>query len=172
MEKDNQFNYLNFFYGLGAAIILVAAMFKFLGWRYANEVFIVGVIVEAIVFLISAFDWTSSDRNYRWERVFPQLNDDSTDSDINLSMLEGTQQQQIQKIMETLVNLNRSVNELNAATKKLTDSVGTMEDNYESIAKSTKRYQQELDHLSAKISRANDSLRTLENFNYQRKKLD
>jgi len=40
MENDKpKFDYINFVYGGGAAVILVAAMFKFLGWDYANEIF-------------------------------------------------------------------------------------------------------------------------------------
>jgi peptidoglycan hydrolase CwlO-like protein len=172
MEKDNQFSYLNFFYGLGATVILIAAMFKFLGWRYANIIFVIGILVEAIVFLISAFDWSGGRKNYEWEKVFPQLKEEDDLYDITTPIAEGTQQQQIQKIMDTIVALNNSVNELNSATKKLTSSVNTMEENYDSITESTKRYQAEIDHLSSKISRANDSLSAFDNFNYQRQKLD
>ncbi len=172
MEKDNQFSYLNFFYGLGATVILIAAMFKFLGWRYANYIFVFGILVEALVFLVSAFAGSKKKDNYEWEKVFPQLKSDDELLDISSSMVEGTQQQQIQKIIETIVVLNNSVNELNEATKKLTNSVSTMEKNYENITESTQKYQREIDNLSSKIAHANDSLSELENFNYQRQKLD
>ena len=169
MAKDKQFNYLNFFYGLGATIILVAAMFKFLGWRHADKIFVTGILVEAVVFLISAFDWGSNRKSYDWEKVFPQLEDDEgTDLMMSQGIAEGTQQQQIQKIMQTIMTLNNSVTELNNATKKLTNSVEMMEKNYESVTESTQKYQTEIDNLRIKISHANNKLKEFDNFNYQK----
>ena len=80
MSTNKKFNFLNFFYGLGATVILVAAMFKFLGWRQANTIFIIGILVEASVFFISAFDWGGDTKEYQWERVFPQLDDENNSS--------------------------------------------------------------------------------------------
>ncbi len=170
MAIYKQFNYLNFLYGIGATIILVAAMFKFLGWRYANTIFVIGILVEAVVFLISAFDWGADGKNYNWEKVFPQLHDEDeySSQEISLNAAEGTQQQQIQKIMDTIVALNGSVNELNTATKKLTSSVSTMEKNYDTVTESTRHYQEEIDALRAKISRANENLKVFENYNIRK----
>jgi FtsZ-binding cell division protein ZapB len=172
MADKRQFNILNFFYGVGAAVILVAAAFKFLGWKYADIIFVAGILVEAVVFLVSAFDWKKSkEKNYDWAKVFPQLaseTDDDFDNQFDMSpgVAEGTQQQQVHKIMQTIVALNNSVNELNNATKKLTTSVSSMESNYEAITESSKNYQKQLDGLSDKISNANKSLAAFEKFNY------
>lgn len=67
------FDFLNFFYGLGAAIILVAALFKFLSWPYAEEIYVIGLTSEAIIFLISAFEWKTPSKRYEWDRLFPEL---------------------------------------------------------------------------------------------------
>ena len=141
----------------------------FLGWRHADIIFVFGILVEAVVFLISAFDWGSKKSTYEWEKVFPQLNNDN-DNELVISqgIAEGTQQQQIQKIMDTIVTLNSSVTELNSATKKLTNSVETMEKNYESVTESTKKYQIEIDNLRVKISHANQKLKEFDSFNYQK----
>jgi hypothetical protein len=160
MSHKKQFNYLNFFYGVGAFIILVAAMFKFLGWRYANVIFVIGILVEACVFLISAFDWTSEEKDYEWEKVFPQLNNEDQDNSLtSLAAAEGTQQMQVQKIMETVITLNSSVTELNTATQKLTRSVEMMEKNYGIVSDSTQKYQIEIDTLRNKIANANEQLK-------------
>lgn len=165
MEKK-QFDFLNFFYGIGAAIILFAAMFKFVGWEYANELFIVGVVVEAIVFLISGFDWRSTKKEFDWSKVFPQLNNDAGELQmINPSFAELTQQQQIEKIIKTILTINNSVDELNNATLKLTKTVNNMEANYDTITKSTIAYQKEIDVLKNKIAAANANLKALENLN-------
>jgi hypothetical protein len=169
MSTNKKFNFLNFFYGLGATVILVAAMFKFLGWRQANTIFIVGILVEASVFFISAFDWGGDTKEYQWERVFPQLDDENNSSNISsVALAEGTQQQQIQKIMGTVMTLNSSVTELNNATEKLTKSVSMMEKNYGIVTESTQKYQIEIDNLRNKIAGANDRLQDFEKFNFNK----
>lgn len=170
MSTEKQFNFLNFFYGLGATVILIAAMFKFLGWPYANYIFIGGIAVEAIVFLTSAFDWSTNKKDYNWEKVFPQLDEEGreTYNVASTAIAEGTQQQQVKQIMETIVTLNSSVTELNKATQKLTKSVEMMEDNYESVTNSTKKYQEEIDNLRTKISSANEQLKGFDQFNYNK----
>lgn len=169
MSNEKQFNYLNFFYGFGAFIILIAAMFKFLGWHYANTIFVIGICIEACVFLVSAFDWGGDKKGYNWEKVFPQLDDDnSTNFEINQGVAEASQMQQVQQIMETVKTLNSSVTELNNATQKLTKSVGMMEKNYEIVSESTQKYQEEIDSLRTKITSANERLKEFDQFNYNK----
>jgi gliding motility-associated protein GldL len=169
MSSNKKFNFLNFFYGLGATVILVAAMFKFLGWRHANTIFIVGILVEASVFFISAFDWGEDTKGYQWERVFPQLdNEDNSSNTSSIALAEGTQQQQIQKIMGTVMTLNSSVTELNNATEKLTKSVSMMEKNYGIVTESTHKYQVEIDNLRNKIAGANNRLQDFDKFNFNK----
>ena len=169
MSTNKKFNFLNFFYGLGATVILVAAMFKFLGWRQANTIFIIGILVDASVFFISAFDWGGDTKEYQWERVFPQLDDENNSSNISsVALAEGSQQQQIQKIMGTVMTLNSSVTELNNATEKLTKSVSMMEKNYGIVTESTQKYQIEIDNLRNKIAGANDRLQDFDRFNFNK----
>ena len=54
MKDKGKLKPLTFLYGFGAAVVLVGAMFKFLGWNYANQMFVVGLSIEALVFLVSA----------------------------------------------------------------------------------------------------------------------
>ena len=78
-KKKGKLDPITFIYGFGAAVVLVGAMFKFLGWNFANEMFILGLSIEAVVFLISAFERQTEDDDYKWEQVFPQLTSDSAD---------------------------------------------------------------------------------------------
>ena len=61
----------NMAYGLGAAVVILGALFKILHWPYGNEVLMVGMIVEAIVFAISAFEPVEDDLD--WTKVYPEL---------------------------------------------------------------------------------------------------
>src|SRR6187402_3254525 len=61
-------------YGIGAAIVIVGALFKIQHWPGAGPMLIVGLGTEAIIFLISAFQPVHRDPD--WARVYPELADD------------------------------------------------------------------------------------------------
>src|SRR5688572_1942370 len=76
-KKKAQSNFkldpLNVVYGIGAAVVIFGLLAKFLHWRYANEFLFIGLATEAIVFFISAFELRKVERDYKWEKLFPQL---------------------------------------------------------------------------------------------------
>lgn len=55
-------------YGLGASLVILGAMFKLLHWNYANEMLMIGMITEAIIFAVSAFE--KPFKTYEWDRIF------------------------------------------------------------------------------------------------------
>jgi len=61
----------NMIYGLGAAIVIVGALFKIQHWPFGSEILTIGMIVEALVFTYSAFEKQSGDID--WSLVYPQL---------------------------------------------------------------------------------------------------
>lgn len=160
MEKEERhFDWLNFLYGLGAAIILIAALFKFLGWRYADSLFIIGFVGEAIIFLLSGLERTTIRKNYNWEKVFPQLRNVKSDAappDINV--LKATKEAQVTEIMESLIGLNESVSHLNSATRKLSESIEKINNSYDDISLSTADYQKNLEQLKNKFSESQKTI--------------
>ena len=68
-----RFDPLNMAYGIGAAVVIFGLLAKFLHWPYANTFLFVGLATEAIVFFISAFEMKKVERDYKWEKLFPQL---------------------------------------------------------------------------------------------------
>jgi gliding motility-associated protein GldL len=62
---------MNMVYGLGAAIVIIGALFKIQHWPYGSLILTIGMIVEAIVFTISAFERQGSDLD--WSLVYPEL---------------------------------------------------------------------------------------------------
>ncbi len=163
-----RFDLLNFFYGLGAAIILVAALFKFVGWKGADLLFIVGLVGEAIIFLISGAQPVLRQKFYDWERIFPQLSKDNEEevAKVNLENAEVTQEQQIQQIIQSIVGLNTSVENLNEATQRLTGYVEKLETNYEMVNSSTLEYHKEINSLKIKIASANEKLKEFEKYKF------
>jgi gliding motility-associated protein GldL len=51
-------------YGIGAAIVIVGALFKIIHLKFANELLIVGLLTEAGIFFLSAFEKPHVD--YDW----------------------------------------------------------------------------------------------------------
>ncbi|MEQ8549057.1 MAG: gliding motility protein GldL [Cyclobacteriaceae bacterium] len=61
-------------YGIGAAIVIVGAMFKILHLPGAAVMLGVGLTTEAIIFFLSAFEPMHKDPD--WSKVYPELADD------------------------------------------------------------------------------------------------
>ncbi len=76
---------LNFAYSFGAAIVILGAMFKILHLPFGNVMLFIGMVTEAFVFVISAFD--TPIRDYDWGKVFPVLNPGSTEESPDFSKL-------------------------------------------------------------------------------------
>lgn len=60
LSSDAGKKFFNFFYSWGAAVVIIGAMFKIIHFPYANQVLMIGMITEALVFFISGFDNSSS----------------------------------------------------------------------------------------------------------------
>ena len=62
---------MNFAYGMGAAVVIIGALFKLMHWPGAGIMLIVGLGTEAFIFALSAFD--AVDKDIDWSIVFPEL---------------------------------------------------------------------------------------------------
>lgn len=69
--------WLNYAYSLGAAVVIAGALFKLMHWPGASWMLIIGMSVEVLIFIISAFEPQFEHHDeYKWERVYPELADD------------------------------------------------------------------------------------------------
>ncbi|MDO4224684.1 MAG: gliding motility protein GldL [Bergeyella zoohelcum] len=71
---------LNMLFNLGAAVIIIGALFKVTHWPLplgisGNLILGVGLAFEAVIFFISAFNPPAEAQNYAWENVYPELLD-------------------------------------------------------------------------------------------------
>ena len=73
---------MNMVYGLGAAIVIIGALFKIqhmsIGPLTGGVMLTIGLVVEAIVFAISAFEPVDDDLD--WTKVYPELGDANEDA--------------------------------------------------------------------------------------------
>jgi hypothetical protein len=72
--KSKGFKYLkNLIIGVGAAVVLLGALFKIESWPYASEMLIVGLCTEAFLFLMLGL--LGPDPDYYWDKIIPGLSD-------------------------------------------------------------------------------------------------
>jgi gliding motility-associated protein GldL len=62
---------MNFAYGMGAAVVIIGALFKLMHWPGASLMLIVGLGTEALIFGLSAFE--PVDKELDWSLVYPEL---------------------------------------------------------------------------------------------------
>lgn len=62
---------MNFLYGMGAAVVIVGALFKLMHWPGAGPMLIVGLLTEAFIFGLSAFE--APEKELDWSLVYPEL---------------------------------------------------------------------------------------------------
>ncbi len=83
LSSDNGQRFFNFAYSIGAAIVILGALFKILHLPYGGLLLSIGMGTEVVMFLISAFD--SPSKTYHWEEVFPVLNSKDPEDRPNFS---------------------------------------------------------------------------------------
>ncbi len=139
---------MNFAYGMGAAVVIVGALFKIQHWTGASELLIAGLLTEAFIFGLSAFD--AVDVDYHWENVYPQLLDanaapakankahsnDDGDAEGMLSKKLDAMLKEAKIDGQLMESLGKSIKNFEEASKTIAPSA-------ESLA-STKKYSDEL----------------------------
>ncbi len=72
---------LNFVYSFGASIVILGALFKLNHWHIGplsgTVVLAIGLVTEALIFLVFAFDVPKQESAYAWENVYPELLDEN-----------------------------------------------------------------------------------------------
>ena len=70
-ESKTWKNIMKYVYGLGAAVVIMGALFKIMHWPGASLMLIVGLSTEAVIFIMSVLEPVHLDAD--WSRVFPEL---------------------------------------------------------------------------------------------------
>jgi len=64
---------MNYTYSLGAAVVILGALFKIMHWPGANPALIGGMGTEVLVFCVFAIDPTQVHMELDWTLVYPEL---------------------------------------------------------------------------------------------------
>jgi gliding motility-associated protein GldL len=156
--SDLLFNkFMPLLYGLGAAVVIVGAMFKIMHWPGAGPMLVVGLSTEAIIFAFSAFQPVHKDPD--WTRVYPQLSDDYDGYDDNTTTEVSSGSGITKKLddMLTDANINQDViNKLGTGLNSLSTSVGQLK-NLSDASVASNEYAQNVKTASAAILEMNKS---------------
>ncbi len=66
--------FMGYVYGWGAAVVMVGALFKLEHWQFSSQLLTVGLLTEAFIFFLSAFE--PPIEIPEWEKVYPELKED------------------------------------------------------------------------------------------------
>lgn len=135
-------------YGIGAAIVIVGALFKILHWKGADVMLMVGLLTEAFLFTISAFEPLHKETD--WTLVYPELA--GLDAKENTSKkASGTVSQQLDQMLEEAKVGPELIQSLGNGLKSLSENVSNLKD-LSSAAVATDEYTKNVQTASASVS--------------------
>lgn len=160
-NNKNRVKLMNMVYGLGASIVILGALFKIMHWPFGNAMLIIGLITEAMVFAVSAFE--PVDDELDWSLVYPELAGGPASQ---------REQALIEENKETEASLSRKLDDLLREAKidaNLMNSLGDSIRNFEGAAKSIsptvdamasqRKYSEELTLAAAQMETLNNLYR-------------
>lgn len=122
---------MNMVYGLGAAIVILGALFKIqhisYGFLTGGVMLTIGLVVEAIVFAISAFEPVDDDLD--WTKVYPELGDangEATGANGMLSQKLDTILREAEVDGALITSLGESIKNFQGAAQGLTSASETI----------------------------------------------
>jgi len=146
-------------YGLGAAVVIVGAMFKILHLPGAGVFLAVGLTTEAVIFFLSAFEPIHKDVN--WAKVYPELADDFDGPPAARRQVSGGGQDgSVSKKLDTMLESAKIgpelVESLGKGMRNMADSAGKMA-NLSNAAVATNEYAQNVKSASSALQEMNKS---------------
>lgn len=148
---------MNFAYGMGAAVVIVGALFKIIHFEIGpltgNVMLTIGLVTEAVIFALSAFE--PVDKELDWSLVYPELAGGEAKSKAAVKEdAQGILSQKLDAMLkeakidgELMTSLSSSIKNFESAAKGISPTV-------DSIA-SQKKYSEELSMAAAQMESLN-----------------
>lgn len=146
----------NMAYGLGASIVILGALFKILHWEIGplngGVLLAVGLITEAIIFAISAFEPVDDDLD--WSLVYPELAGGKSKDKKETQDAQGILSKKLDEMLkdaridsELMSSLGESIRSFEGVAKSMTPTTEAMN--------STKKYSEEMALAAAQMESLN-----------------
>lgn len=160
--------FMNMAYGLGASIVIIGALFKIthfeIGFLTGNLMLALGLVTEAIIFAISAFEPVDDDLD--WSLVYPELAGGQSGKKEKENP-QGILSKKLDELLkeakidgELMASLGDSIKNFEGAAKNMSSTVDSVE--------ATKKYGEELTLAAAQMESLNSLYKVqLESINKQ-----
>ncbi len=148
---------MNFAYGMGAAVVIVGALFKIIHFEIGpltgNVMLTIGLVTEAIIFALSAFE--PVDQELDWSLVYPELAGGQAKSKSAVKEdAQGLLSQKLDAMLkeakvdgELMSSLGNSIRNFESAAKGIAPTVDSMV--------GQKKYSEELSMAAAQMESLN-----------------
>lgn len=156
-------NFMAKLYGIGAAIVIIGALFKIQHWPLASFFLILGLSTEAIIFFFSAFEPPHEDPD--WSLVYPELaTGEKAEGDDFKKEDQRSITEQLDDMLESakiepelIASLGDGMRSLSDQAKQMGQITGAASATNE-YANSLKSATQKVDSLSDSYAKASESL--------------
>ena len=160
---------MNMAYGLGAAIVIVGALFKIIHFEIGpltgNVMLTIGLVTEAIIFALSAFE--PVDDELDWSLVYPELSGGQSIKKEGKEDAQGLLSKKLDNLLkeakidgELISSLGDSIKNFEGAAKNMLPTVDSIN--------ATKKYGEEISLAASHLESLNSSYRIqLENIDKQ-----
>jgi len=147
---------MSFAYGMGAAVVIIGALFKIMHWPGAGAFLIIGLGTEALIFGLSAFE---TETELDWTLVYPELaggvaKKKEAKKVEDTTAAQGLLSQKLDKMLkdakidgELMASLGNSIKNFEGAAKNIAPTV-------DSVA-STKKYAEEMSLAATQMESLN-----------------
>lgn len=148
--------FMNMAYGFGASIVIIGALFKIIHFEIGpltgNVMLAFGLITEAIIFAISAFEPVDDDLD--WALVYPELQGGRANKEDASKDAEGLLSKKLDELLkeaqidgELMTSLGDSIKNFEGAAKSMTPTVEGMN--------ATQKYSEEMSLAAAQMESLN-----------------
>ena len=148
---------MGFLYGMGAAVVIVGALFKLMHWPGAGPMLVIGLLTEALIFALSAFEPVEHELD--WSLVYPELaGGEATPKKAkaeNPAEAQGLLSQKLDNMLkeakidgELMASLGNSIKNFEGAAKSISPTVDAMA--------GQKKYAEEMSTAAAQMEALNN----------------
>ena len=147
---------MGFLYGMGAAVVIVGALFKLMHWPGAGPMLVIGLLTEALIFALSAFEPVEHELD--WSLVYPELaggEAKAKDKKENPADAQGLLSQKLDNMLkeakidgELMASLGNSIKNFEGAAKSISPTVDAMA--------GQKKYAEEMSTAAAQMEALNN----------------
>ena len=158
-------NAMNMAYGLGASIVIIGALMKIihqdLGPITGNTMLTIGLVTEALIFALSAFDPPAED--YAWEEVYPELAGGKSGSSGDKKSPKAMMSEHIADMIKKAELDQSVVNGLTQSIKDFETSAKAGANNAAELAKINKEFAENANKLTTQMESLAKNLESLNN---------